>query len=197
MATISSYTNDNAITVKGLWDEFGSKSSIYNSNYTDYGEWSVYSSSSTIKIGSPTLTSLGIPNDAIIYNVKATVRGAIYKNSGASDFTSVERYIDINSNKYGLLSGSDGTTNDTTKVFDTGDIDIKKSDISNDRLYFLYSTICKSGQSSKYLKVYWVYWEITYEDAGKKYCAKLGDNEIKNIYLGNTEVQTVYKTNEQ
>lgn len=194
MATISSYTNDNAITVKGLWNEQGGNSSIYDTNYTNFGLWSVYSSSSTIKIGSPTLTSLGIPSDAIISNVKATTRGAIYKGSASSsDFTSAERYIDINSNKYGLLSGSDDTISDTTKTCDTGDISVKKSDISNDRLYFLYSTICNSGQTSKYLKVYWVYWEITYEDAGKKYCIKLGNNEIKKIYLGNTEIQTVYK----
>lgn len=194
MATISSYTNDNAITVKGLWNERGGPSSIYDSDYANYGLWSVYSSSSTIKIGSPTLTSLGIPSDAIITNVKVTTRGAIYKGSAdSSDFTIAERYIDINSVKYGVLSSSDGTINDTTKILDTGDINIKKSDISNDRIYFWYSTYCTSGQTGKYLKVYWVYWEITYEEAGQKYCIKLGNNEIKKIYLGNTEIQTVYK----
>lgn len=193
METVSSYTNSNTITMVNFNQRTSSYplSNIYDDDYDNYGQI-IYSTANTdakLKIGSPLLSSLGIPENAIITNVKLTDVSKRYYNSYYAPSVN-KMYISINNTAYDESSYSSSSSIFATYIYDTGDISIIKSSINDDMIYFVFEWTYPYTSCTYTLKT--LYWEITYEIGGSTYQIKVGEETIAKMYLGQNEVTNAY-----
>lgn len=192
METVSSYTNSNTIT----FNNFSNDSSypvknIYDDDYENYGEFR-YPTANTeakLKIGSPLLSSLGIPNNAIITNVKLTEVAKHYYNDYYKPSIN-KMSININNIDYDTKQYSNTNSKFITFTYETGDISIIKNSIVDDMIYLLLEWKYKQTSFKYDLKT--LYWEITYEIGEITYKIRIGDKEVTKIYLGSNEVTSAY-----
>lgn len=196
MATVSSYTNSNTITYSNF--NFVNANTtltyIYDDDYDNYPsmKYPTAKKSAYLKIGSPTLTSLGVPQEAVITNVKLTeVSGKYYNRYYVPTINKMS--INISDTDYSVVKFENiGATNFQSFNYDTGEISIPKENITNDTIYFLFEWYNTGTGFTYNLKT--LYWEITYEEKGLEYKIKVGDGEITKIYLGSNEVSAIYRT---
>lgn len=191
METVSSYTNSNTITMVNF-NEYGNYkiSYLYDDNYENYAgfKYSTANTDAKLKIGSPSLSSLGIPENAIITNVKLTEISNRYYNSYYAPSVN-KMYISINNTAYNETSYVKSSTF-TTYTYDTGDISIIKSSINDDMVYFVFEWTYPYTSSTYCLKT--LYWDITYEVGASTYQLKVGEETVTKIYLGQNEVTSAY-----
>lgn len=144
-----------------------------------------------IRIDSPKLSSLGIPDNAVITNIKLTKESL--KHCTKSD-VSAELSLYINDNKYNT-KGFSISTDFVKTTYDTGVISIPKADIRNDVAYFMLKW--NSLNTPFTFKVKYLLWDITYDLGGLKYTVQFADGEIQQITVGNTKASSLYKGKEK
>jgi hypothetical protein len=139
-----------------------------------------------IRIDSPELTSLGVPGDAVITNIKLTKESL--KHCTLAN-PSAELALYINDNKYDA-KGFNISTSFTKTTYDTGKISIPKLEIRNDKAYFMLKW--NSLNTPFTFKVKYLLWDITYELGGKTFTLQFAQENIDKMVLGQAEVKAVY-----
>lgn len=144
-----------------------------------------------IRIDSPKLSSLGIPDNAVITNIELTKESLKHC---ASSNVSAELSLYINDNRYSSR-GFSTSANFVKTTYNTGVISIPKADIRNDVAYFLLKW--NSLNTPFTFQVKYLLWDITYELGGLKYSVQFADGEIQQITVGNTKASSLYKGKEK
>ena len=179
---------------------------LYNDDLTDYAEFNYVAPTpeeieelpeeelrtlGMIKIDSPTFTSFGIPDTAIITNIKLTKESM---RTCKSESPICELYLRVNNDKYDSR-GFQVMNSFTNNVYDTGDISIPKLNLNEDKVSFILEW--KSQDTPFNLKVRYLLWEIIYEVGGMTYTIKFSSGEIKQITVGNITASSLYKGKEK
>ena len=139
-----------------------------------------------IKIDSPTFTSMGIPNNATISNIKLT---KLSEKTCEYDEPICDLYLQINGEKYDRRDFV-STSGFTTNVYDSQDISIHKLDLVDDKVSFMLEW--KSHDTPFNLKVKYLLWDITYVVGDRTYSIQFNNSKIDKFSVGQNEVITVY-----
>lgn len=192
------------VSVNDVPDTEGYIGNLYNDDLNDYAEFSYTPvpdengvmpedrpdfetiNLGVIRIDSPELTSLGIPGDAVITNIKLTKE--TLKHCTLAN-PSAELALYINDNKYDA-KGFNISTSFTKTTYDTGAISIPKLEIRNDKAYFMLKW--NSLNTPFTFKVKYLLWDITYELGGKTFTLQFAQENIDKMILGQSEVKAVY-----
>lgn len=195
------------VTVNEAPDTEGYIGNLYNDDLNDYAEFNYTPvpddngvmpedkpefetiDLGVIRIDSPELTSLGVPGDAVITNIKLTKESL--KHCTLAN-PSAELALYINDNKYDA-KGFNISTSFTKTIYDTGTISIPKLEIRNDKAYFMLKW--NSLNTPFTFKVKYLLWDITYELGGKTFTLQFAQENIDKMVLGQTEIQAVYAGN--
>lgn len=199
----------NDVVVNEVPETQGYIGNLYNDDLSDYAEFSYTpvpdengvmpedkpefetTDLGVIRIDSPKLSSLGIPDNAAITNIKLTKESLKYCTKSN---VSAELSLYINDNKYNTR-GFSISTDFVKTTYDTGVISIPKADIRNDVAYFMLKW--NSLNTPFTFKVKYLLWDITYDLGGLKYTVQVADGEIKQITVGNTKASSLYKGKEK
>jgi hypothetical protein len=207
----NNYTKDitaakpsNDVTVNTNSDTQGYIGNLYNDDLDDYAEFTYTPvpdengvmpedkpdfetvDLGVIRIDSPELTSLGIPGDAVITNIKLTKESL--KHCTLAN-PSAELALYINDNKYDT-KGFNISTSFTKTTYDTGAISIPKLEFRNDKAYFMLKW--NSLNTPFTFKVKYLLWDITYELGGKTFTLQFAQENIDRMILGQAEIKAVY-----
>lgn len=188
MNTVAGYTNSTrAITHSNI--EAINTDNLCDTDYENNASFKTTPKTlCSLKIGSPTLTELGVPNDAIITNVKLTDVSYRYVNTYYTPTTN-RMGIEIDGVEYDVQS-MNRVLEYATYIYDTGTVEINKGAFENDRAYFFFEWMSE-GASTYQPKT--LYWEITYNVGSSTSRIKVGGNSIAKLYVGSNEVIAVYK----
>lgn len=194
VTTVTGYTNSNTITMENLEANNSSYplSNIYDDNLDNYTEidYTEKGTFAVLKVGSPTLTSLGVPSNAVITNIKLTEVSKRYYNSYYTPVINTCS-LSINDTKYGTQEYKSKNSFESY-VYTTGDININKNSIENDSIYFLLEYQNNDVISFRHTpKSY--YWEISYKIVDNSNSIKLGSSNVVSVYVGSTKIKNVYK----
>ena len=179
-------------------DTEGYIGNLYNDDLDDYAEFKYDSTNApaepepgdrpyeSIIIMSPTLESLGIPQDANITRVNLTEEGYIYSPDENAE-AEIGLYID------GRCYGSQPFVNSSsfsTSTFDTGEISYPRLDIDGDVLTFQIRWY--SLDSDFVYRVKYLLWDITYEVGRFSYIVRFNQQCIDKMKVGNEDAQAAY-----
>lgn len=179
-------------------DTEGYIGNLYNDDLDDYAEFKYDSTNApaepkpgdrpyeSIIIMSPTLESLGIPQDANITRVNLTEEGYIYSPDGNAK-AEIGLYVD------GHCYGSQPFVNSSsfsTTTFDTGEISYPRLDIDGDVLTFQIRWY--SLDSDFVYRVKYLLWDITYEVGRFSYIVRFNQQCIDKMKVGNEDAQAAY-----
>ncbi len=170
---------------------------LYNDDLDDYAEFTYtpiedvpeeeeLRTLGIIKIDSPTFTSLGIPNNATISNVKLT---KISEKTCEYAEPICDLYLQIGEQKYDNR-GFAPTNGFTTNVYDSHEISIHKLDLVDDKVSFMLEW--KSYNTPFNLKVKYLLWDITYVIGDRAYSIQFNNSDIDKFSVGQKEVMTAY-----
>lgn len=197
----------NDVIVNEVPDTEGYIGNLYNDDLNDYAEFNYTPvpdengvmpedkpefetiDLGVIRIDSPELTSLGVPGDAVITNIKLTKESL--KHCTLAN-PSAELALYINDNKYDV-KGFNISTSFTKTTYDTGKISIPKLEIRNDKAYFMLKW--NSLNTPFTFQVKYLLWDITYELGGKTFTLQFAQENIDRMILGQAEVRAVYAGN--
>jgi hypothetical protein len=192
------------VSVNDVPDTQGYIGNLYNDDLDDYAEFNYTPvpdengvmpedkpdfetiNLGVIRIDSPELTSLGVPGDAIITNIKLTKESL--KHCTLAN-PSAELALYINDNKYDA-KGFNISTSFTKTTYDTGKISIPKLEIRNDKAYFMLKW--NSLNTPFTFQVKYLLWDITYELGGRTFTIQFAQENIDKIILGQAEIKTIY-----
>lgn len=192
------------VSVNDVPDTDGYIGNLYNDDLNDYAEFNYTPvpdengvmpedkpdfetvNLGVIRIDSPELTSLGIPGDAVITNIKLTKESL--KHCTLAN-PSAELALYINDNKYDA-KGFNISTSFTKTTYDTGKISIPKLEFRNDKAYFMLKW--NSLNTPFTFQVKYLLWDITYDLGGKTFTIQFAQENIDKMILGQTEIKTIY-----
>lgn len=172
---------------------------LYNDDLDDYAEFNyvpnVYNPDmpeeelktlGIIKIDSPTFSSMGVPNHAIINNVKLT---KVSLKTCENATPTCELYVQVGEEKSAAKSFV--PSNDfVTSHYDTGDISVHKLALPNDKASFVLEW--KSYDTPFKLKVKYLLWDITYTIGDYVCSIQFNDEVLKKAAIGHTEIDAAY-----
>ena len=172
---------------------------LYNDDLDDYAEFNYTPNAYTpelpeeelqtlgiIKIDSPTFTSMGVPNNAIINNVKLT---KLSEKTCENETPVCELYIQVGKEKSSSKSFLP-TSGFVSNVYDTGEIQVHKLDLAEDKASFILEW--KSYDTPFNLRVKYLLWDVTYMIGDRTYSIQFDNNEINKVSIGRWEVDAVY-----
>ena len=190
---VTGYTNENTFTFVNMGQSSGSQpvSYIYDSNLTNVGVLESKKSYelNTMTVGSPTLTSMGVPDNATITDIKVTVDSSRYYNDTYGHPETRHFYIQAGNTRCSNVGVFNRTYSSYyTDTYNSGSISVKKQTLSNDRVYFGLEFAWIDDSMSWSIKYF--HWEITYEVRPAK--PSLGARTVTKSCVGVTPVQAIY-----
>lgn len=190
---VTGYTNENTFVFTNMGQANGSApvSYIYDSDLTNVGilESKKSYELNYMSVGSPTLSSLGVPDNATITSVKVTVNSSRYYNDTYGHPDTRAFFIKVGDTRINNV----GTFNRTyssyyTDTYKSGDIAISKRAIADDRVHFGLEFAWIDDSMSWSIKYF--HWEITYEVRPTK--PSLGARTVTKVCVGTTPVTAIY-----